>query len=177
MIRPIDREVARLTQGCESAVDLGCMFGQVLSALPHVPRRAGVEIFGPYLDDRFRDPKAEKICGDVRRWIREQRARSWDAVLMIDFVEHLDEKDAVRVMKASKRVAAKIAVVFTPLGMVEQSPERASREMGDRGGVVNYAQQHRSGWSHEQLQELGFETRPWRTRAGRRAIIGAWRRP
>jgi hypothetical protein len=69
-------------------------------------------------------------------------------VFALDFIEHLEKQDGVRMLREAQRVARRQIVVYTPLGFFPQSyddPHKTDR-WGMDGG---YWQTHRSGWDYD----------------------------
>lgn len=72
---------------------------------------------------------------------------SRDAVIMLDFVEHLTKGESQRVIKDALRIARKQVVVLTPLGYM---PQTCAADAPDPWGLHgNVWQEHRSAWSVE----------------------------
>jgi hypothetical protein len=74
--------------------------------------------------------------------------KSVDTVFALDFIEHLEKEDGLRMLREAERVARQQIVVYTPHGFFPQSyddPEKHDR-WGMDGG---YWQTHRSGWDFE----------------------------
>lgn len=78
---------------------------------------------------------------------------AFDVALAIDFVEHLEKKDAVHVLDLMAKLAPR-AVVFTPHGFHPQDKDNYGM-----GG--DYWQTHRSAWQPEDLEALGFTVESW----------------
>jgi SAM-dependent methyltransferase len=94
----------RLAPG-ERLLDLGCGPGQVLELLPQV-EYLGVDRDSAYIDAaRARgDARAEFVCSDVLTV--ELPPRSFDAVLAIGLLHHLDDEDAARVFEVAAQALA-----------------------------------------------------------------------
>ncbi len=78
--------------------------------------------------------------------------KSVDTVFALDFIEHLDKADGLRMLREAERVARSQIVVYTPLGFFPQSyddPDKPDR-WGMDGGKW---QTHRSGWDPEDFGE------------------------
>lgn len=80
--------------------------------------------------------------------------RSFDCVVALDVIEHLDTQDGVALLRAMETIARKKVVVFTPNGFLSQSAERD-----------NPHQLHRSGWTAAEMRARGYEV----------TGIGGWR--
>ena len=79
---------------------------------------------------------------------------SYDIVLLLDVIEHLDKHMALNVIDAVRHIARREVIIFTPQGYEE-------------GGCIdawglgeNHLQRHRCGFSIIELEELGFAVSP-----------------
>ncbi len=90
------------------------------------------------------------------------RDGSFDAVIALDFIEHLPKDSGGRAVAEMKRVAQRTVVVMTPNGFVPQE------------SAENPFQRHLSGWSLPELEALGFKVFGIR---GLRNLRGGFARP
>ena len=72
--------------------------------------------------------------------------KSFDAVIALEILEHLNKEDGKKFITDMEKIAIKKVIILTPNGFVPQgvSPN-------------NPAQEHLSGWSVEDFRELGFK--------------------
>ncbi|MDH3729580.1 MAG: class I SAM-dependent methyltransferase [Acidimicrobiia bacterium] len=177
---PIDDKIRRdvVAQQVESVLEIGAMLGDRLAALADVvPTRIAIDNFQPY-SGAFVDPGAVFHI-DGWEFIKTLHPQSFDAVLLIDFIEHLSTDHALELLDEAKRVAAKLVIVFTPLGMQHRTPAQSHRESGARVADLpqNPGQKHVSAWEHADLQGAEFITEDWTTMGGRKAIYAQWVAP
>ena len=134
--------------GYESILDLGSGPGSGCgSPIQYCDAsfKVGVELFEPYLEQSQKKGLHNKyIKEDIRRV--DFPPKSFDLVMMIDVLEHLSKEDGQRLLKKMGKWAKKKVVVFTPNGYVFQGTYDE-----------NPLQAHRSGWSAEELREMGFK--------------------
>lgn len=141
----INKYLRKELQDCETVLDLGC--GDDTSPVRHisVPYSVGVELFEPYLKrSKEKNIHNEYILGDMRKV--EFKPNSFDAVLAIGVIEHLNKEDGFEFIEKMKGWAKKKMVLFTPNGYVWQ-------DSCDN----NPLQVHRTGWSVDEFRNLGFE--------------------
>lgn len=136
-------------------LDVGAGKGGYHGMLSH---RAGsltlVDAYEPYLRDRrAMIPEATCILGEAHPVLKDLPDRSFDLVLAIDFVEHLDRLTALAVIEHMKRVG-KTAAVFTPRGNHPQDHDWL-------GEGADHWQTHRSRWEPGDLAALGFDVEVW----------------
>ncbi len=100
--------------------------------------------------------------------------RSFDTVLLIEIVEHLEEENAMKLIEEAKRVALHRVIISTP-----NYPD--FREAHKTITGLNALDGHLSYWSRRSLRQLGFElfgagwkpgNRYWRGLLRRLGILG-----
>jgi hypothetical protein len=111
-----------------------------------------VEAHRPYLERLKResadDPRYVLINAPWDQVIGMLPDKSVDTVFALDFIEHLEKPDGLRMLREAERVARRQIVVYTPHGFYPQSygdPLKPDR-WGMDGG---FWQTHRSGWAPE----------------------------
>jgi SAM-dependent methyltransferase len=148
--------------GCKTVLDLGCGNGTD-SPLPGVALTysVGVEIYQPYLEEcRQKKIHSEYIKADIRKI--EFKKGSFDAVLMLEVLEHLTREEGELMIDRCLRWARKKVIIATPNGYLEQD-----------GYDHNPFQEHKSGWSVEDLHRRGFIVtgfQGWKKLRGYRAL-------
>lgn len=147
------------TAGCDSVVELGCGFGNRLQGLD-AATRIGVDAHAPYIAEarrRYPDMADDFLVREAGEYIRQFIGKGffWDAVLMVDFLEHLTPEAAAALIADCKRVARRI-ILWVPLGKHPQA-----RDPYEMGG--DHWQTHRSTWEPADLEALGFHVKEWPT--------------
>lgn len=147
LIPTLDSELSKSLSGCLSVLDLGCGPNSPLGALNTVSRRVGVEPFGPYLElakaRGTHDEFHQKLITEL-----DFEPNSFDAVIMIDVIEHMTEEDGLVAMKLAEKWARKKVVINSPNGFIAQKSLDG-----------NPLQEHKSGWSYARMKELGYFSR------------------
>jgi len=129
---------------CESVLDLGCGPSSPLQYCENIKYSVGVEAFQPYL----KESKKRKIHTEyIEKEIEEVdfSKNSFDAVILIEVLEHLSEEEGYAILEKAQNWARKKILVSTPNGFVFQ---------GERDG--NPRQKHLSGWDLRKMKSLGF---------------------
>jgi hypothetical protein len=129
---------------CKSILDLGCGKNSALQFVD-APYKVGVELFKPYLiESKKRRIHNKYILANVIKL--KMKLKSFDAVVALDVIEHLNKKDGLKLIKNMELWAKKKVVIFTPNGFLKQ-------EEYDE----NVLQFHKSGWTVKEFRELGFK--------------------
>lgn len=136
----------RELRGCETVLDLGCGPSSPVQYCACVRHSVGVEPFGPYVE-RARQAGTHSEVIHARIEDLDYPQASFDAVVMIEVLEHLDEDAALATLRRAERWAKKKVIVTSPNGFVPQ---------GALDG--NELQAHRSGWPLRKMRELGFRS-------------------
>ena len=104
---------------CESVLDLGCGPSSPVQYCENIKYSVGVEAFQPYLEES----KRKKIHTEyIERKIEEVDfpENSFDAVILIEVLEHLPEAMGFAAIEKSKKWARKKVIVSTPNGYLFQ---------------------------------------------------------
>ncbi|MFZ5799971.1 MAG: class I SAM-dependent methyltransferase [Candidatus Omnitrophota bacterium] len=130
-------------KNCSTVLDLGCGNNSPLQYCS-ASRSVGVESFLPYLEEsRKKGIHSEYLLADLKTV--DFPSRSFDAVLLLNVIEHLEKEAALVTLEKAERIAARKVIVTTPRGFVKQ-------EAVDN----NALQRHRSGWEIEEMRQRGY---------------------
>lgn len=140
---------------CDSVLELGCGVGDKLARTP-CSLRVGVDAFRPYIDMAVRKwgPRLHELHLAEAVEYMAQEVRVFDAILLIDFIEHLTKDAGIQLLDRCRFSARRKVIVFCPLGECKQDKDTYSL-----GG--DHWQTHRSTWSVADLSELGFDVAQW----------------
>jgi len=132
----------------DTVLDLGCGICNPIKNIKckHI---TGVDIFEGYR------PLAEKILNEFK--VADVTKidfpdKSFDVILILDLVEHLNYEDAVKLIEKAEKWAKKKVIVFTPIGFLEQNLKKGL----DPWGYPNPAQQHLCGFDKEFFIQRGY---------------------
>lgn len=133
-----------LDREARSILDVGCGQGSPVHSFPGQFYTVGLDIFEPYL----RQARKEGTHHDYVRCDARQLPfgrKTFEIVLCLEVLEHLDQEDGRRLIWEVERVARRQVIITTPLGRYDQAPYDD-----------NPAQQHRYLWSPPELKEMGY---------------------
>ena len=129
---------------CQSVLDLGCGPDSPLQYCKNIKHSIGVEAFQPYLDESqkkgIHNEYIKKNIGEI-----EFEENSFDAVILMEVIEHMEENVGLEVLKKIEFWARKKVIISTPNGFFPQ-------KIVDK----NPMQVHLSGWDTKKMKSLGF---------------------
>lgn len=125
--------------------------------------RVGVDIYRPYLEKIRSDVPYVALQADALDIGKLFLPKSFDLVLLLDVVEHIEKPDSIRLMDMAEEIARVAVIVETPKGYVPQN-----MDIWGHGG--DEFQTHRCGWEPEELAARGYQclVRDYRMSAVRR---------
>jgi hypothetical protein len=146
---------------CNTVLDLGCGNNSPIQYC-NISFSVGVDIFEPYLkESESKGIHSKYIKGDIRKI--KFNPKSFDAILCKDVLEHLTKDEGCKLIKKMEKWARKKVIIITPNGYIYQN-----------GYDNNPLQAHKSGWSVDELKNLGFKTfgiNGWKKLKGYRGVI------
>lgn len=141
------KSLANSLSGCSSVLDLGCGDNSPLRNVKGIKYSVGFDAFKASIEkSKKRKIHNEYKQGDLRKIENYFKKRSFDAVIALDVVEHLNKKDSLALIKKMGSVAKKRVIVLTPNGFYHQDAYDS-----------NPYQIHKSEWSVLDFQKLGFK--------------------
>lgn len=139
--------------GEESVLSVGVGLGTVDDGL-RCKNYVGFDVYRPYLRKAKDSLPAvfEHDARDMTPFLTD----SFDVVLLLDIVEHLEQKEAERLILQAERIARRLTIMYTPSGFVEQ---KLNADGKDSWGYANPAQEHKCGFTIEWLEEHGWDAK------------------
>jgi 2-polyprenyl-3-methyl-5-hydroxy-6-metoxy-1,4-benzoquinol methylase len=138
------REIGEHLRDCRTVLDIGCGTASPLKDVPGDFYAVGLDAHRPALEASRRAGLHDAyILQDVRAI--DLLADSYDAVVLLDLIEHLPEGEARALLSRAEHVAARKLILSTPNGFLYQGAYDD-----------NPFQAHRSGWAVDALQALGY---------------------
>lgn len=131
---------------CESILDVGCGANSQIQFFKIKRYAIGIDIDRKSLE-KARDKKTHDkyIHGNILEIDKMFSPKSFDAVIALDVIEHLEKEQGFQLIKKIERIARKRTIIFTPNGFLAQ-------EAYDN----NKHQEHLSGWEIEELKAKGY---------------------
>ena len=133
-----------------SILDVACGLSLKSKFIP-AQIRVGVDIYEKYFDHIEADVPYVVMKYDVRKLDEIFLPKSFDIVLALDIIEHIEKDEAQSMIKQCEKIARKAVILETPNGLVEQN-----LDITGHGG--HEFQTHRCFWTDKELQGMGYQT-------------------
>lgn len=143
------RTIASLLDGnYESLLDVGCGAGSpIADVCARLPLTVGVDAHEESIRrSRAAGVHGDYVCMDILGIAAHFGPASFDVVVALDVIEHLEKDEGLRLLQAMEAVARRLVVVFTPNGFLVQ-----------RALEGNPWQVHKSGWLVPDFEARGYD--------------------
>ena len=148
----LGRRLQRYVGGTDMVLNLGCGIMNAADGL-NCKCMLGCDIWPAYLDVvKDRRMTITMRCEESERFVDF----SYDIVMCLDTIEHLEREPALKLLDEMKRICRKKAIVYTP-GIFEPNtqPDGGAWGLGE-----NPYQLHKCVITKEELEEHGYEVIP-----------------
>lgn len=131
-----------------SVLDVACGLSLKSKFIP-TQIRVGVDIYDKYFEHIESEVPYVVIKYDVRKLNEIFMPKSFDLVIALDIIEHLEKKESLDMIAQCEKLARRAVILETPKGYVPQNID-----IQGHGGHVY--QTHRCGWEVEELEKMGY---------------------
>lgn len=132
-----------------SILDVACGLS-LKSKYIDCPIHVGVDIYEEYFKHIETDIPYVVMKHDVRKLNEIFVPKSFDLVIGLDIIEHLEKEESLDMIRQCEEIARKAVIFETPKGFVPQNLD-----------ILGYGghdfQTHRCGWEPQELSDLGYE--------------------
>lgn len=115
--------------------------------------RVGFDLHRPYLEQaRKQSPEVPwiPVQGDVTKISEVFLPNSFDLVMALDIIEHVEKDQALKLLRDLEEIARVAVVIETPRGFLPQN-------LDILGFDQHHLQTHRCGFEVEELEALGYQ--------------------
>lgn len=141
------KSIERLLKDCSSVLDVGCGADSPLRRVKKTFKSEGVDLFKKSIEKSKKQGihDSYKLC-DIRKLGKVYKNKSFDGVVALDVIEHLEKKESMKLIKNMEKIARKKVILLTPNGFYHQDAYDS-----------NPYQVHVSEWKLEDLKKLGYK--------------------
>jgi len=132
-----------------SILDVGCGLS-LKSKFICANVRVGLDAHRPYLEAVESGAPWIPICADVEKLPELFLPNTFDLVLLLDIVEHLNKWRAYKLIERAEEIARVAVVIETPKGYLPQNVDIL-------GFGQDELQTHRCGFEKDELEDLGYK--------------------
>lgn len=154
----------KIISDSKSVLDVGCGYPSPIRGFSKKFYSVGVDVFSPSIEKSRADGIHNKyVQSDVLDIDKKFTPGSFECVLASDLIEHLTKEKGYELLKKMEAIASKKVIIFTPNGFVPQ---------GEHDN--NPWQVHLSGWSVDEMKNLGYEVigvNGWKKLRGEYSLI------
>jgi hypothetical protein len=111
--------------------------------------RVGVDIHEEYFNHIETEVPYVIVKYDVRKLRDIFLPKSFDVVIALDIIEHLEKDESLDMIRQCEEIARKAVILETPKGYVPQN-------IDIQGHGADEWQTHRCGWEPEELEKMGY---------------------
>lgn len=142
-----ERELDKAVGNCKTLVDFGCGYPSPIKSFSSRLYAVGIDLFEPDIEkSKEENIHSEYHLLDVIKAGDHFTANSFECALASDLIEHLTKEDGKKLIEIMEKLASRRVIIFTPNGFVYQPAHSG-----------NPWQEHKSGWSVEEMQKLGYK--------------------
>ena len=117
----------------------------------------GVDIFDYRLNHFLKNWNAVKgnfTIGDIRKIDKIVKEKSYDVVLNLDVIEHLEKEEGWKLIKDAESIATKAVVFYTPIKWDTNEKATTDKTLWNYGNNYNL---HKSLWTVREFMDKGYE--------------------
>lgn len=136
-------------KGMNSVLDLGCGSNSPLSKIKKIKNffSVGVDIFKRSIEESQKKKIHDEYkVGDVLQIDKFFKKKSFDAVVALDLIEHLEKNEGLKLLKKMEGITKRKIIILTPNGFKRQDP------LED-----NPYQVHKSGWRVGDFRKMDYK--------------------
>ena len=141
---------------CSSVLDLGCGPSSPIQYCKNIKHSVGVEIYKPSLqksmEAQIHSIYINKNIQDLS--LEDFEENSFDAVILIEAIEHLPKEDALVIIEKACKWAKKRVILTTPNGFYGGFDDKYLANFESDNNINNV---HVSGFQYSELKKLGFD--------------------
>lgn len=141
------KELEKELKGCKSVLDVGCGSNSPIRFFSKNIYSEGMDIFLPSIE-KSREKKIHNRYHqtNVLDIGKKFKKDSFDCVVALDLIEHLEKSDGLRLIKEMENIARNKIIILTPNGFLPHEEYDG-----------NKYEAHKSGWNEKEMKDLGYK--------------------
>lgn len=143
------QSVQREIEGCQTVLDVGCGYDSPIGKIKKTFTATGIDAFKQCItESKKKKIHNAYVHGDIKDLLKYFSKKSFDAVIALDVVEHLEKKEAQKLIADMEKIAKKKVIIMTPNGFYHQD------EL-----FGNPHQVHKSEWKIKDFKNMRYIVR------------------
>ncbi len=139
-------EIEKHLKDCKTILDVGCGNNSPIGLLEEKYTTIGIDAYKPSITSSEKQKIHNAyILGDIKKLNTLVKKKSFDAVMALDVIEHLEKDAGYKLLDDMERTARKKVILVTPNGFIPQYNKE------------NKLQAHLSGWTVEDFTNRGYQ--------------------
>ncbi len=139
-------EIEKHLKDCKTILDVGCGNNSPIGLLEEKYTTIGIDAYKPSITSSEKQKIHNAyILGDIKKLNTLVKKKSFDAVMALDVIEHLEKDNGYKLLDDMERTARKKVILVTPNGFIPQYNKE------------NKLQAHLSGWTVEDFTNRGYQ--------------------
>ncbi len=150
-LRTLVYELEKELKTCQTVLDIGCgpKSPTTLICKKYNIKSTGIELHKPYLEKAQKNNTHDDFFhGTLQEFVKKNPDARFDAVIMIDVVEHLEKEEGAKLIQIAEGLSLKKTIINSPNGFVAQKALDG-----------NPFQAHLSGWDLKDMKGMGYKSR------------------
>lgn len=140
------KSLGKNLKGMKTVLDVGCGSCSPLAKIKKTFYSVGFDAYEPSIKKSKKIKIHDKYkLGDVKSINNSFKSKSFDAVVALDIIEHLNRKEGLNLLENIEKIAKKKIIILTPCGFTDQDPYDN-----------NPFQIHKSGWTVPDFEKKGY---------------------
>lgn len=133
--------------GVKTVLDVACGARSPLAEFRKKFYSVGIDIFKPSIEKSKKAKLHDEYkVGNVLNLDKFFKNKSFDVVVALDIIEHLEKKDGLKLLEQMEKIAKDKVIVLTPYGFTQQ-----------HSYDKNPYQIHKSGWYPKEFSKRGYK--------------------
>jgi ubiquinone/menaquinone biosynthesis C-methylase UbiE len=147
IFKDLSQVLEKEIDNCESLLDIGCGKKSIVKNFKNI-YKVGVDANKEAIEiSKKKGIHNKYILKDVTKL--NLKEKSFDCVLALDLIEHLEKEKSLKLIKKIEKIAKKKLIILVPNGYIKQKHVQTEWDI------------HKSEWNYKEMKKLGFKVYGW----------------